>query len=434
MKANNHILNNLKLNDLNSILNKDLEFKIKGGGRYVPIGDKWVTPDALATRITTLAKNLNPKDQKTLNHLVKIFIYIDKNNYTRLEHKIKKAKGLNATLLQGDRFFKTLLSRPKEQRHDMLQGLIKTSVKPAKESSAINLIHQKVEKEHHLSELQLKRYYAKVLENSSFTAKSLDGYSPSGAIYSYLHNLKQYRKMVSSPHKSLDRTIDELEFAYRITLMNRLKSNKEPFLNDILKKILELPASDKQGKACVLIPGGCKGHAMMYKIEKEKNGTFSFTIINTGKGSKYHALSSALTRRINKRRTIQDVVYSNLTPQHLSINFISKLLAKNTYPNMRVVNQMVEKSLMRGGAKKHYGRKHLEQRQGSCTFKNISATLREKLGSKDYNSFKLFMTKQEIRNLKNLNVNPKDRQLKARMLDEGKKILLHRKRRQLIGF
>src|SRR5437763_1957298 len=107
MKTSNHVLNNLQINDLNKVVNKNLEFKIKGGGRYVPIGDKWVTPDALALRITTLAKDLNPKDQQKLNHLVRNFIYIDNKNYTQLENKIKNAKGLNATILKGDRFFKT---------------------------------------------------------------------------------------------------------------------------------------------------------------------------------------------------------------------------------------------------------------------------------------------------------------------------------------
>lgn len=186
-------ISTLQLTDLDRILNADLTFKISRGGRYIPLGDKWVTANQLASRIKTLAKRIDPEARTTLNRVIDNFIQLDNRGYDHLKTKIKNAKPLHAFMMMSYRCMKTLFSKRKYERHEMLR-LLQT-----RSTSKINTImhnrHAKVVMQHQLPLFQMKRFYAKVLETSDLNCKALNGYTQSGALYSYLTDLKQYQKL-----------------------------------------------------------------------------------------------------------------------------------------------------------------------------------------------------------------------------------------------
>lgn len=280
----------------------------------------------------------------------------------------------------------------------------------------------------------MRRFYMKVLETediNSFRNFELDGYTQSGALYSYLEDLKKYREQMIaqnlSPSKKLNILINEIEFAYKISLTNRVNPNnntalkiKDSIIDEIHQRIVELPTSNSIGGPCVLIPGGHKRHGVMYKIEKEQNGTFSFTIINTGESSDLNYLSSAWGILTKNRLIVQDIVYKNLTKNDLSEGFILNLLNEKLHPNMESINNMLHEYFMRSHEVEwEYGRKHNAQLKGSCAFKNVSSVIHEKLGDREYNPFKTFVTQREINALEKLNVDSAHQNLKREMLDKG---------------
>lgn len=417
MKTNNEILSGYQLADLNTIFNSNIQFTIKNGGRYLPIGGKWVTADGVASRIKAIANTT--QDKASLQQLVGNFTTADNLGYEALRIKIKNSKPFEALIMKICRFFKTLFSKTKEMRHEMLAGLPQRIV--ARQQAMIQMMHEDTMRRLELPLDRMKRFYAKVLETTDFSCKELEGYSPSKSILTYLNDLKLFRQQGSSP--KLDRVIAELEFAYKIALIEGINvpEIKETVLQEIQQKIQNLPSSDG---SCVLIPGGSETHAIMYKVEKNPDETFSFTIINTGAGADHNILSSVWTYFVNGRLTVQDVVYSKLTMEHLSKEFISKILEQRTFPDMGSVNQWVETALNNGNW--NYGRKHKGQRKGTCAFKSVSSTLHEKLGDKVYNSFKAFLTEKEIRDFERLHLPPDQQPLKVRMLAEGERVLRHR--------
>lgn len=424
MRTSNYILNSYQLKDLNDVFNGKVEFEIHGGGRYLRLGNNWVTANAVTSRIKALAKVRRPQDNDTFHNLIENVIAVDNRGYVALQAKIKSAKPFAAFVMKTKRCFKTFLSQSKFSRHKSLRSLLhkKTPVEQ-KTERIIQQFHQHVEQEHRKPLHQMKRFYAKVLETTDLKSGVLDGYYQSEALLTYLKDLILFKQIAPSPN--LDRVINELEFAYKISLIEQLANHldvKDAFIDEIQQKIYALPPSG----ASVLIPGGCYKHAILYKVEKDQRGLYSFTVINTGAGADFNYLRSAWTLLVNQRLTVQDIVYSGLTRERFSKEFISNLLTLKDLPNMDSVNQWVEESLMKGKVQWDYGRRHKAQRKGTCAFKSISSTLHEKLGDKDYNSFKAFLTKQEINNLERLQFPANEQIAKAKMLEEGRKVLLHR--------
>lgn len=416
MRTNNDILRNYELNDINDVL-KSKNVVVHRGGRYIQVEDSWVTPDSVASRIKTLSKNIQPKEEGLLKEVIDNYIDTDKEGYSKLDKKMHQAKLLDAATMKSARFFKTLFSRPQEKRHEMLRS-IKTPIETAikNKDRQVEILNEKPDN-------QIKIYYAKVLETSDFTLKD-EGYTQSGALQSYLQDLKDYRKKLVELHqpvpKRLNGVIQELEFAYKISLAENLpgrtkEKGKELIIHQILEKIKHLETGS------ILIPGGSDEHAVMYKIERAKNG-FNFTVINTGEGADVNIIRSAWTVLTKGRLTVEDAVYSNLKMDRFSEDFISSIIS-HKFKNMDETNDFIENSLNKSG---HSGRKHKEQVKGSCAFKNVSTTIHEKLGNEEYNRFKVFVTENEIDKLKNSSV---PRKLRTEMLSEGITILKYRKRK-----
>lgn len=431
MKTSNHILKTCSLNELDRFLSNPPPMTIKNGGRYIEIREgKWVTANSVASRINALSKSIKPQDIEKFERVVNNFIVMDKRGYKKLEVVIEQADPKKAEKMITARFFKTLFSTSPEIRHAKLQALVRTPP-PVKKTvspidNALNHAHGHVDRRNKEPLNQMKTFYAKVLETSNFRSKQLDGYTQSGALLSYLQDLKDYRKVQNGPVEKLDEVIKELEFAYKISLTEILSPRykveaKARIINQIQEKIKNL-----EPESFVLIPGGSEGHGIMYKVEKANNGSLSFTMINTGEGADINVLGSIVSFIQKGRLIVQDVTYTNLTIDHFSTEFLSSIMTKN-FKNMDQTNEFVQSSLRKTGDEGwKYGRKRKAQDKGSCAFKNVSTTLHEKLGKDEYNRFKTFVTQKEIDKLEKLTVPVANQEIKAQMLSKGRVILQHR--------
>lgn len=457
MKTSNHILKTCEIKELNKSLEVP-NIKIVRGGRYFAIGDKWVTSSALSSRIQNLAKTLEPKDQEEFNHLVDNFIKTDRQGYKLL--KDKKIQKFPHSVLTVDvfRLFKTAFRAKKPENYEKLLSYKKNVPEEeiptflhTEEDRKLFLKRHKGIRRHQFEPLmQLQRYYGRVLETNEKLVEPykhltrpdgfflLDGYTHSGALLFYLSDLDVYiNSLETKDVEIVDQVRSEIEFAYILSVpmvLNPDESHRNlqnQVLKELQKRITELPASDEKGRPCVLIPGGYKQHGVMFKVEKNQNNTFSFTVINTGGGADLNFLSSVWTLFKNQRLTVQDVVYSNLTLDHLSKGFLKNILQYNgDFPNESSFSEFINRSLMKNGTEKQsYGRQHKAQIKGSCALKSVSSSIHERLGDKLYNRFKALVTETEIREIEKLQVEPEYQKLKEDMLAAGKEILQHRSRK-----
>lgn len=303
--------------------------------------------------------------------------------------------------------------------------------------------HQNVLQAHEEPLNKVKRFFAKMLETGYLRMYELDGYTQPGSLYSYLEDLKAYRQMLDSTSQpisqNLEQIIDELEEAYNIsvtyalhneahTVWVRTHEEIQSLVTEISRKLKELPVSTENSRPSILIPKICKNHAIMCKIEKEQNDTFSFTIINTGDGVDVDwGNVFKVFVGIDDKILAQSIKYAHLTSDQISREFIL-MLVDSENANIKEFNDNIENLLMKNvKVKQMEGIKHKRQLKGTCAFKSTSATICEKLGKKEHAAFKAFLSEREIANFEHLDTSGiLSEETKREMLKEGKKVLNHR--------
>lgn len=223
----------------------------------------------------------------------------------------------------------------------------------------------------------------KVLDNHT-ERKQYNGQLFSKSIGSIIEDLKCSSKKATTYKNHYETLIKDLSFAK--TVQSSIEW-KNPFSSYFLKKqicqrIHALPTIHGPG---VILPGGCKGHAILYHIQRNEDGTFNFTIINSGAG---------LTLAPGKRNHMVDVIYKNIPEDVLSNQFFGQLLFKQER-NMKSVNDFIHKNLYRND-NLISGRDHRMQKQGTCSMKCLLVLLNNELGQAEYRKFKVSMTEEAI--------------------------------------
>lgn len=180
-----------------------------------------------------------------------------------------------------------------------------------------------------------------------------------------------------------------------------------------LDKINKLKAGER-----LFLPGGyevqktkgAEGHSVVYVIQKENNGNFSFDVINTGEGIVF---SNILWKPNGPFRSLtKDVKYENIPGDILSHDFFQKL---NTFnldakePSMKGPLCFLEK-IFGKNRKTTNGREHRTQGKGSCVYKSLSSTAKKILPRKMFLDFKVWLTEQEIQKMKTLDLGKIKRQ------------------------
>ena len=314
---------------------------------------------------------------------------------------------------------------------------------------------------------ELNLYYKKILDSTP--AEAPGGtltYMRAHPIFSFVQDLKAYEShLKTNGHQvpsSIKQRIKELEFAGTTLMGVEILKQKgalqkwgfqttfDALEEQIQQQVTSLDSSSlpSSAKPCVLIPGGYirkivkngkpsfAAHGVLYKIERDKNGTYSFTIINTGEGSQTHKKQGRLMAT--------DLKYTGLKREDLSTDFIQFLLSgldprTNNCKNFNDVVKKIDQALLKSGnAKKTSGRVHKVQAQGkrSCTSKCVTSFLNEQLDVKTYRTFKVFMTERENKKIKVLiakpinspqSLSPKQKRIASAMMAHGEKVLKKRK-------
>ena len=136
------------------------------------------------------------------------------------------------------------------------------------------------------------RLFAHIHGDSYVNGTALEGNVPSRTLHHMFYYLEKF--------KPFERWNDILEaFRKAPDYAKRLEAiildNSNPFstairqekLNQLSDSIVEDIFNLGSGQK-LLIPGGFKGHAMLYQVTKEANGTFTLEVLNTGSGLNHH--------------------------------------------------------------------------------------------------------------------------------------------------
>jgi len=383
------------------------------------------------------------------------------NEVYDFEKRLNDLENLKTSIqLHSDRIYK---SKPwyakvvsffgiRSTAENQLKDCIKKINKQLMDYDALYNVNQAQLKSNALEKLQkgviaYKDFYHKVLDSTD-CINPLEGMRQMDACLGFIKELEAYKSDLQKNGKSvdlIDRIIKELEAAYDLETFQRSTNASDPTqfekkISGVIHQIKSLKPDpityglgfERSNKIVIL--GGFQGHSMVYQIEKEKNGTYSFTTINTGDSTLVEAI----------RNSVTDIKYTGIKENDLTPEFIKDLLNRDNYMCMGKVFKVIDRHL---GKKKYVkiakGRTHHPQNNGTCSSKSISSWLKGELPSKMGKEFKAFMTERKLAALRQLQsslnndilsmikdfdergikiTEPEIKKMTAKMIQEGKKI------------
>ncbi|CDR34502.1 DUF3638 domain-containing protein [Criblamydia sequanensis] len=220
------------------------------------------------------------------------------------------------------------------------------------------------------------------LEGTSFH-KAIDRFS--NVLESVFEQLARRGNTVPSFNLQCLNQIKEVSLELEdVALSYSLKNYKK-----LVDKLSDRFADLQKGES-FYFPGGWygrPGHAMIYIVERQNNGKFSFTIVNTGAGLENHPSYFKNGKRYYqthlKKRDIEEA-------DLLNNDFISSLIEPQIYPIWKIKNEASEKNIYQGIFSSLRGTVEkldfnlfpeffeTSQNAGTCTFKSLFASLRQK--------------------------------------------------------
>ncbi len=291
------------------------------------------------------------------------------------------------------------------------------------------------------TDLLLSLFYNKVLGASDLKIEKLEGSNHRFMAFSFLEDLEEFINQPLDPKEKekVNQALEELFFALKVELATAAAFSAfeiykypphEPLrrvANKIIDKLTTLsPAEEESGPSMVLLGGyggnnSKEGHGTTYQIQKDKQGKFSFKVINTGDAAnKFYVMHMITQKKVkesevhelvelinNNKRNIYDWVLSdvNLNSPWFFIDLAHQKYAASCINSMSrllvLINHNAKKSF-KDLAKVFSGRGHKLQRKGNCSAKSISVWLHDRLGESLYRRFKVFMTEKELKLLAQL--------------------------------
>ncbi len=201
----------------------------------------------------------------------------------------------------------------------------------------------------------LKIFYHKMCEESE-EIKFLDGLPFYISINSIVNDLEDFQKTenFTDTSKQTQTLINALKFSSDISYSS-LFSDNEVIANLIFDQFNQLAESTEN--SYMILPGGYKNHAVLYLIEKANDGTYSFSIFNTGSGATEHqankydenfnVIESNTYLTTDKKFLLKRFTYENLSYENLSLEFFKHLLkCKSTSSRMDHVNAYIDDELL----------------------------------------------------------------------------------------
>lgn len=287
----------------------------------------------------------------------------------------------------------------------------------SQEEKKLNLLIPRVNHYNEISEMvrnhkrnyDLQLFYHKTGENSQNIAH-LNGLPFNVSMVSIIEDLKTFKDITDSPIAK--QLIEALEFASAID--KKSSKDQKTSAAEVFQKVNNLPTPKPGEKSFTIEPGGCKGHAAVYLIERKRDGSFSFYIINTGDGRSPLEYLTALDQegvahpsdQLAKDNEWLTACYEfkNLTLNELSEDFFANLTDFNiNCPDMSVVNKFIDEKLKKED-NYHLHISHLTQNHGTCSMQCLLALIDILLDVTHAKNFKIHMFNRAIDQFDN---NPK---------------------------
>jgi hypothetical protein len=131
-----------------------------------------------------------------------------------------------------------------------------------------------------------------------------------------------------------------------------------------------------------LFIGGSSTHSALYRILKETDGTYSFTIYNSGWGAYVGS-------------KVKPIIYSKLTYDQIHTLIPTLIKAPYSEPSYLKIAAFIEQQLaMPDRSNVSRGRTHRPQASVSCSYKCFSQYLSDVLPKAEYRGFKVWLTAQ----------------------------------------
>lgn len=246
------------------------------------------------------------------------------------------------------------------------------------------------------SDLTLKaKFIYHLLGPSQIQSDDLEGMNAGTAVDKLISELKDYYLVFQNSYdehfkERLTTTLESLKFAssiyYKLTNVScnpKTISTKE---NEKIQEIANLiyhKISDLKSDQSIAFLGGYRGkfvenhyagHAALYEIKAESNGTFSLFINNTGEGiGTYHKISDFYRRGY-------PLEYRNIDLKDLNEDFWFQLCKlRQTASSMTEIYDFIDLKLNKKNGNKTPGRKIKLQRTGVCAFKCVSSWIHGKI-------------------------------------------------------
>lgn len=293
-----------------------------------------------------------------------------------------------------------------------LQGALKLKSLSLKEFNRLSLFFKE-------SPNWLRTFYQLVLDASRLSLDELQGNSMIFPIMCITQSFGQFGKMLEDkkevPAEFLQVYKELIEFfnfyseIFKIQLERSEPEKANARLNNLVKNLHERISNLKPGER-VVISGGYSnwskskyyhGHAVVYEILREADGTFKFSIINTGAGASVEGLK--LKKGGKPSFFTRDVSFTGIPQQAFSQGFLTKLVRFSIFPDKTKTTTMIDVIKYIRTHMKNYplvhqkkGREHNLQNEGSCATKSIMSWLHGRLDPKTYRAFKVFITSRQI--------------------------------------
>lgn len=164
--------------------------------------------------------------------------------------------------------------------------------------------------------------------------------------------------------------------------------------------------------------GGTGGHAVLYDVQLEPEGTYSFTLYNSGEGCHIADLAEKNCVGVLQYRNISADTMEEFLPMLRSFHD-----EKIHFSNVR---DFIHAQL---GPISYVISTHRSQNQGSCVYKCFSQYLHNAMGDVEWRKFKVWLTKERIEEAADLNTFylPVSREEYRSMLRESHEVFHKRK-------
>lgn len=241
-----------------------------------------------------------------------------------------------------------------------------------------------------------ERIYHQSLDSSPFLSGDIDrsvrGSYSVRACQSVCDLLFRFKKtrISEAEQKQLQQLFDEINLAKEIEIYSNGAADEVATVTKIHRAIENLKTKIPP---YIILMGGSKSHAILYKIAwNSSRGSYQMSIINTGAGADRTKLHSSGARL--EHRKVTNTEYLDIPPEKLNRDFFEKIIISRYGLTTDQAIKFIDELL--GGKNRAFGKEHIAQYRGTCSFACQLAWLREEMDPKLYAEFEVFMAQTSV--------------------------------------